>query len=146
MIQPWCDRQREALRAFRQAIIARARRERDVTDGAHSRQRATEQRYATEKARVDGEFAGGQADALARAEQTRQEIQERQTRERGKLKREYQKGKEKLQQDYDAEKTRLETEFREARWTTNTVFQADKRVAKEQMLETMSGCKRLLKK
>jgi DNA segregation ATPase FtsK/SpoIIIE, S-DNA-T family len=146
MIQPWCDRQREALRAYRKAIVARASREREVADGAQSRQRSTEQRYAAEKARVDGEFAGAQADALTRAEQARQGMQERQDREREKLESEHRKGKEKLQEDYLTEKARLETEFREARWTTNTVYDSDKRVAKEQMLETMSACKRLLKR
>ena len=120
MIKPWCEQQREALRAFRQAIASRAKREREVADGAQSRQHTTEQRYAAEKARVEGDFAGAQAGALTRAEHSRQLMQERQQRERDKLQREHRKGKDKLQEEYLDAKHKLETEFREARWTTTT--------------------------
>ena len=41
---------------------------------------------------------------------------------------------------------KLEAEFRESRWTTNAVYEADKRTAKEQMQEAVVSCKGLLKK
>jgi DNA segregation ATPase FtsK/SpoIIIE, S-DNA-T family len=146
MIKPWCERQREALRAFRQAIVSRAGREREIAEGAQGRQHALGQRYAAEKERVEGEYAGAHADALTRAEEGRGHLHERQQRDRDKLEREYKKGKEKQEQEYLDAKAKLEAEFRDARWTTNTVYEADKRVAKEQMLEATAASKTLLKK
>jgi S-DNA-T family DNA segregation ATPase FtsK/SpoIIIE len=146
MIKPWCERQRDAIRAFRQAIEARARREREIAEGAVSRQLALDQHHAAEKERVEGEFAGAESGAVARAEESRRQLNERHERERDKLQREYRKGKEKHQHEYLEVKTKLETEFRDSRWTTSTMYDADKRVAKEQMLDAMNSSKGLLKK
>jgi S-DNA-T family DNA segregation ATPase FtsK/SpoIIIE len=146
MIMPWCERQREAVRAFRQAIVSRAGRELEIADGAQARQHGTEQHYAAEKERVEGEYAGAQADAVTRAEKSRRQLQERHKRECDNLQREKQKGKDKHLQEYAEAKAKLETEFRDSRWTTNAVFEADKRVAKEQMLEASTSCKTLLRK
>jgi S-DNA-T family DNA segregation ATPase FtsK/SpoIIIE len=146
MIMPWCERQREGVRAFRQAIVSRARRELEIADGAQGRQGGTQQHYAAEKERVEGEYAGAQANAVTRAEKSRRQLQERHKRECDNLQREKQKGKDKHLQEYAEAKANLETEFRDSRWTTNAVFEADKRVAKEQMLEALTSCKSLLRK
>ena len=115
MIQPWCERQREALRVFRQAITVRAGRESEVADGGHARQQATEQRYQVEKARVQGDLAGARAGAITRAELARQQLQQRSQRDTDKLQREHRKDKQKLLQNYLDAKLKLEAEFREAR-------------------------------
>src|ERR1043165_2502467 len=146
MIQPWSERQRQALRTFRQAIARRAERERVITQESHERQRTTELRYQTEKARVEGEIAAALAGALAHAEQSRQQLHERQEHELNNLQGEHLRSKDKLVQNDLEAKHKLESDFREARWTTSTVYDADKRVAKEQMQESMSACKNLLRK
>ncbi len=146
MIEPWSERQRQAVRAFRKAIATRAQREREVADGAHGRTQSEEQHHAAEKARVEGDYVAGQADAVASAAQTRRQLQDRHEREREKLEREHKKGRENHLQEYHDAKAKLENEFRESRWTTNAVFEADKRVAKEQMQESIISCKGLLKR
>ena len=62
MTTPWCERQRQALRDFRQAIAARAQREGEIAGEEQSRQRAAEQHYADEKKRVENEHASAQAE------------------------------------------------------------------------------------
>jgi hypothetical protein len=146
MITPWSEQQREALRAFRKAIAVRVQREREFVDGAKARQLDADDHYTREKARVEDEYAVAQADAVARADQTRKQMHERHDTERDKLEREHKKGGEKNRQKYTAVKTAMETEFRDSRWTTNTVYDADKRTAKDQMSESMTSCKNLLKK
>src|SRR5437870_3457684 len=93
MIEPWCEQQRQAVRAFRQAILERAQRESEIADGAQARLLAAEEHYGAEKERVEGEYAAAQADALARAERSRQQMQQRHDRERDKLEREHHKTK-----------------------------------------------------
>jgi hypothetical protein len=146
MITPWCERQREAVRTFREAIVSRASREREVADGAHDRLRRAQEHYAAEKDRVTREYETAQADAATRAEQSRRQLQDRHKKECDALQREKQKSKEKHLHEYVEAKTTLEAEFRDSRWTTNAVFEADKRVAKEQMLEAITSCKTLLRK
>ena len=146
MIEPWCERQRHALRAFRQAIVQRAQRECEIVEGQQARLRDTEQHYAAQKQRVEAEFTSGQAGALSRAENTRQRMQDRHAEELAQLEREVHDAKASTLVDYETAKAKLEADFKESRWTTTTVFEADKRVAKEQMQEAVTSCKSLLKK
>ena len=121
MTQPWCERQRLALRAFRQAILHRAQREHEITDEAHTRHHESEEQYADKKRRVENEFTGAQADALARAEQARVRLQDQHKESRKQLEREARKTKEEILKTYEEDKTKLETEFRNTRWMTRTV-------------------------
>ncbi len=146
MPKPWCERQREALHAFRKAIEARAQRERALVEGIESRTQAAEQRHGAEKKRLENEYAGAQAEAVTHAEQSRRRMQELHDERRAQIEREYKQAKDKLEQDYYQTKTKQEAEFRESRWTTTTVYEADKRVAKEQMTEATSSCKSLLRR
>jgi len=145
MTQPWCERQRLALRAFRQAIVQRARREREIADESHRRQSTTESQFSEKKQRVENEFTGAQAEALARAEQGRVQLQTRCKESRKQLERETRKAREEIQKAYTDDKTQLESEFRNTRWMTRTVYDEDKRVAKEQMREASASTKNLLK-
>ncbi|MSQ97321.1 MAG: DUF87 domain-containing protein [Gemmataceae bacterium] len=146
MMQSWSEQQRLALRAFREAIVRRAERERAIADEAKTRHGDTEQQYAADKDRVAAEYATAQADAVAHAEGSRQDLQGRQAREHEKLEKEYKKINKKHLEAYVEAKAKLGAEFKESRWTTVTVFDADKRVAKEQMAEATISCKAVLKK
>src|SRR6185369_16484304 len=96
MTKPWSDRQREALAAFRQAIVVRAQREREVVEGRQSRETAAEERYAAEKERVDNEYAAAQTNAVTGAEQTRRRLQTKHDEERRAMSKEYRHAKEKI--------------------------------------------------
>ncbi len=146
MTTPWCERQRQALRVFRQAIVRRATCEREVAEEAHTRTQTAEERYAEEKQRIENEHTGAQADALAHAEQARLGMQERHGAARKQLDREYVRVRDARVKEYDDAKASLEAEFRDARWTTRTVYDADKRVAREQLNEATASSKALLKK
>ena len=146
MTVPWCERQREALAAFRQAIATRAQRERAIVAEEKDRTAGSEQHHIDEKKRVEDEYAGAQAEALTHAEQLRRKMQELHHEQLAQIEREYRQGKDKVLQDYYETKASQEAEFRESRWTTTTVYEADKRVAKEQMMEAMGSCKIVLRK
>lgn len=146
MTMPWSERQRQALRAFRQAIVRRAQREREIANEAQDRQSSTQEHYHTERQRVENEHTAAQADALARAERARSEMRRRHSDEKKQLEREHRRTREALVKDYTSAKANLETDFRDTRWTTRTVYDADKRVAKEQMSELVHSSKVLLKK
>ncbi len=146
MAELWCEQQRHALLTFRKAISERARREREIADEEHSRSRAADQHHTTRKNKVEGVHAAALSEALARAEATRQETHDRHERERDSLRQEHESARETHLGEYAKAKDKLETEFRESRWTTGAVYEADKRVAKEQMLEAMASCKELLRK
>src|SRR5204862_672142 len=100
MIKPWCERQRQALRAFRQAILIRAQREREIAEGAQTRQIGQEEHYAAEKQRVEDEHAGAQAQALTRSEHTRKLMQDRHAEANAQIEREYHEAKAKHTRDY----------------------------------------------
>ena len=146
MTTPWCERQRQALRAFRQAVSARAQREAEIAAEELGRQRGAEQHYAAEKKRVENEHAGAQAGTLSRAEHARQRLQAQHQKRAADTERDYGLAREKQMHEYNTTKNKLEAEFREARWTTTTVYEADKRVAREQMQEAITSCKELLRK
>src|SRR5262249_5231560 len=122
MTKPWCERQREALTAFRQAIVVRAERERALAEGIQSRTRAVEQHHAADKKRVDSEHAGAQAEAVTQVEQSRDKLQDVHAERRAQIEREYQQTKERVLRDYGDAKNKQEAEFRESRWTTTTVY------------------------
>src|SRR4051794_2743766 len=107
MTQPWSEQQRQAIRGFRQAIVARVQREREIADGAQSRQQATQQHYEAERNRVQKHYARGEAEAVTRAEVARLQMKEHHERERQKLQREHQKGKAKILHDYNEAKVKL---------------------------------------
>src|SRR5436190_1081973 len=146
MTQPWCEQQRIALRAFRKAIAIRSEREHAITAEEQRRRQGTAEHYAAEKERVESAFTHAQSEALAQAEQTRTALEQRQQKERRDLKREYVSLKQEITGEYSANKETLEAEFREARWSTHSIYDADKRVAKEAYFEAQSKCKGQLRK
>ncbi len=146
MIQLWCEQQRQALLSFRQAIAERARRETEIANEEQSRTRTVEQHHTTRKQKADSVHAAAQSDALSRVEMNRRQTLERHEREREELQQEHEAAREAHLAEYREAKAALEAEFREARWTTGAVYEADKRVAKEQMLEAMASCRELLRK
>ena len=145
MIQPWCDRQREAVRAFRTAVASRAEREAALAEELENRLRNTEETGSAEKNRVEDEFAAAQAAALQTADESRRRLHDSHLHQRAQLDREFLDAKEDYLAGYSQEKVKLEAEFRDSRWATTTQYDADKRVAKEQMTEAMTKCKSLLK-
>ena len=138
MITPWCEQQREAVRAFRKAIALRAQRE--ARDRRRRAGPATRRGQALR--RGEGPRRRGIRRRPGRCALTRGTIARQTARtsrgERAKLQREYKKGKEKNRDHYLEAKAKHETEFRDSRWTTSTVYDADKRIAKEHMMEEVA--------
>ena len=130
------------MTAFRQAIVSRPSA--NAKSPRPANREATPNPFASEKAR--NAYAAAQTDALTGAEQTRRRLQTQHEENRRKNSHEYRKAKEKILKDYSEAKANQETDFRESRWTTTTVYEADKRTAKEQMSEAMSSCKTILRK
>src|SRR6185369_11171492 len=99
------------------------------------------QHYAKSKKRVESEFTSAQAQALTRGEQTQQKLKAAHDEKRASLDREYRQNRDRILSEYQETKGKQEADFRESRWTTTTIYEADKRVAKEQMAEAMTSCK-----
>src|ERR1700722_13879231 len=100
MSKPWCERQREALHAFRKAIEARAQRERALIEGIESRTPTAEECHIAEKKRVENEYAVAQAEAVTHAEQSRRRMQALHDEQRAQIEREHKQAKDKIEQDY----------------------------------------------
>ena len=141
MTVPWSERQRTALRAFREAIAVRAQREEEIRAGLAERTRAADQEFRELKESLQDASTAALAQTQARAEQSRQEVEARHIQNKNKATDEFSAARGAAARIYGEDKTRLVAEFEEARWTINTVYESDKKVAREQLAEADQSLK-----
>ncbi|MCI0683579.1 MAG: AAA family ATPase [Gemmataceae bacterium] len=135
--RPWSERQREALRTFVRASSARAQKEAEIQNGFAGRAQA-----------IDAELREAQASLEAEYLQSREQLAQAFDERQDAMKLEYQqqvtatseelyRHKDEARSRYRTAKDALFQEFKESRWTTQTVFEADKKVAKDNMVLAM---------
>jgi hypothetical protein len=146
MTEPWIDRQRTALRAFREAIAIRARREEEIATGSADRTRQAEQDFAKSKESLREALMNGQAAAQARAVVTREQVDTRFQDATQRAQADQSAAKQSAVREYADGKTALAGEFQEARWTIDTVYESDKKVARDQLMEAEKSCKDAVEK
>jgi hypothetical protein len=146
MIQPWGEKQRAALRAFREAVAVRARREEEIAVGSEARTREVEQEFQRAREAVEAAAAQAQGEAQGRAEMARQEAESRHDAEQKQADVNFGTAKHTAVREYRDAKAGLEREFQEARWTIDTVYESDKKVARDQLADAEKSCKDAVEK
>lgn len=135
--RPWSERQREALRVFVRAAALRAQKESEIQNGFAQRSHAMDNELQIIQQQLEDEFLQAR-EQLAHAFEARQDemrlaYQQQVTQNSDELYR----VKDEARARYSAGKESLVHEFKESRWTTHTVYEADKKVAKDNMVLAM---------
>ncbi len=146
LIRPWSERQRESLRELRAAVERRAKLEEQTSQEFQSQSQATESDYAAEKERIETTFTQAQSDATVRGEQATVDLQNHYTEQRDAALNEYRRAKHDASHGYSLSKTTLQAEFEESRWTTSTLYDAEKKTARDQLQAQHRACRTLVSK
>jgi hypothetical protein len=146
MIETWSERQRAALRAFREAVAVRAVREEEIAVGTAERTRGADVEFRQTKDALRDALAQAQAAAQTKAADSRREVQTRKEETKVRAQTEFTTAKQNAVREYNDGKHALETEFQEARWTIDTVYESDKKVARDQLADAEKQCKDAVEK
>ena len=76
MIEAWSEEQRSALRAFREAIALRARREEEISSGIAERIRQADQEFHQARETLRESLSQAQTQLEARITQQRQDVED----------------------------------------------------------------------
>src|SRR6516165_8507838 len=126
MTQPWSERQRTALRSFREAVSVRARREQEIATGTAERTREAEEQFHAAKEMLRESLAAAQTEAAAKYERSRQQVDQHHEEAKQKADADFAVARHSAVREYLDNKRALQGEFEEARWTINTVYDSDK--------------------
>jgi hypothetical protein len=146
MIETWSERQRTALRGFREAIALRARREEEIANGTTERTRDADDDFVRAKESLHDRLTAAQAAASSKADAARQLVESRHQENKQRTDNDFGAAKQTAAREYTEGKTALEAEFEEARWTINTVYESDKKVARDKLTEAEKSCKDAVEK
>jgi hypothetical protein len=141
MTQPWSERQRTALRSFREAVSVRARREQEIATGTAERTREAEEQFHAAKEMLRESLAAAQTEAAAKYERSRQQVDQHHEEAKQKADADFAVARHSAVREYLDNKRALQGEFEEARWTINTVYDSDKKVARDQLAEAEKSLK-----
>jgi hypothetical protein len=128
------DRQRAALRDLKQAAADRARAEADVEAGFLARNSAAESDFQIACRQIEATRAIAQTAAHELFQEAKSTILRRFDEEHGSTSRAYNALRQKVIAQFDADKARHEADFKETRWATKAVLEADKKVAQDQVV------------
>src|SRR5438445_5028139 len=136
--QPLSERQRSALRDLVRHAAARAQDEHEIEAAFRAGSEAAEREHRQACDRLQAQFDA----ALNGADRVREEARTRitgqfETEHRGAAA-EYSAAKHKANYLLTTAKEKLEADFKESRWTITTIFDSDKKVAKEQYAATQT--------
>lgn len=142
--RPWSERQRASLRALRRALRDRAQREADVARAYRERSQATEHEFNAARQHLEEVLAAAQAEALGWIEDGGRQLQERFDGIRQTVQNEHGQQKSRILAEYGRDKQKLLTETQEARWTTNAQFEADRKVARDLLVDRQRSSKAMV--
>jgi S-DNA-T family DNA segregation ATPase FtsK/SpoIIIE len=143
--RPWIVRLRESWNALRQQASIRAERERRLPTELKQRLAQAEQEFAAARDEAEETFKRGQEEAEMLADSEREMLQENAAQQAKETKAEYKRIKSEITLNYRRQREEVENEFKETRWTLGTVFEADKKVAKDQLRQASLDSQALLK-
>ncbi|MBX9678174.1 MAG: hypothetical protein K2X38_05370 [Gemmataceae bacterium] len=143
--RPWIVRLRESWSALRQQASVRAERERRLPAELKQRLAQAEKDFAFARDEAEETFKRGQEEAEMLADSEREMLQENAAQQAKQTKAEYKRTKQEIGLSYRRQKEETENEFKEIRWTLVTVFEADKKVAKDQLRQSSLDSQALLK-
>jgi hypothetical protein len=146
MIETWSERQRTALRGFREAIAIRARREEEIAAGTAERTRDADDEFLRAKDSLRDALTAAQAAARAKADAARELVETRHQENKQRSENDYTAATQTAVREYTEGKANLQAEFEEGRWTINTVYESDKKVARDHLEEAEKSCKEAVEK
>jgi S-DNA-T family DNA segregation ATPase FtsK/SpoIIIE len=146
MIEPWSERQRSVLRTFRESIAIRARREAEIAAAIAERTQDAEQTFREAKDSLRDALTAAQAQAQAKYDQASQESEDAHQQSQERADAEFAAARQAAVREYIDGKRALEAEFAESRWTINTVYESDKKVAREQLVDAERSLKEAVEK
>jgi hypothetical protein len=129
------DRQRAALAELRRLAAGRAHLEAETEAGFKTRNEAAGREYHEACRRIEAAFASAQAAADQEFQDTTTRIAREYEDEYAACTRALGALRLKTSTEYENAKEKLEGEFKEARWTIKAVYEADKKIAAEQLEE-----------
>jgi S-DNA-T family DNA segregation ATPase FtsK/SpoIIIE len=130
----YSDRQRAALRDLTQLCGERARAEAESKEQFATRNQAAE-RELQETQRSIHALTGSELAAAQNAfQETTRIVTQRVHQEHGSLSMEYVNTKQKTEEVFAHDREQTEAEFKEAQWTITTVYESDKKVAKDTLV------------
>lgn len=141
MSQPLSERLRQVLRDFRALAGARARLEAATESEFRQRSEAVERVWQSEQKRIDKAHTEGTAAAQEQAARTRARIEAQLRDEDQRARAEYERAKKEALHGYAVARENTEAEFKEARWTIGTLYEAGKKVARDQLQEAQLRAK-----
>src|SRR4051794_34968696 len=121
----WSERQRQAWRAFLEAVQLRSRREAEIRTGFAARTEEIDQSYQADKTKLEGDQQTELENFELKKAEAIDTLGGKYDAALAKGKSEYQGLKQKAVEDYNTSRAELEAEFKEARWTLGTIREAD---------------------
>lgn len=129
---PYSDRQRAALRAIIAEGAARAILEEDTAAGFAARQTAAESEFQEAQGKIQGLYEAARQAAERQLQDSRQRVAEQAGHDLHEATQDHATVQHKSNYQYTTSKEKIEGDFKESRWTITTIYDSDKKVAKEQ--------------
>ncbi len=144
--RPWSERQREALRTFVRQASLRAQKEAEIQNRFAHKAQALDKEFHDAQERCEVEFLETREQLAQAFEANQQSMQLAYQQQVTKTSDELYRLKEKTKARYGSAKDDLFHEFKESRWTTHTVYEADKKVAKDHMTAAIRKARNTVEK
>jgi hypothetical protein len=129
------DRQRDALQELVRAAAERARAEADVDTSYRAAKEAAVADLKAAQERLQADLAAAQEAAVQEFQESTRAVTAHFEETYNTASRELSAARLKARSDFDAAQGQAETDHKEARWATSTVFEADRKVAKDKLVE-----------
>src|SRR5262245_49862457 len=135
---PYSNRQRAARRAIRAEGAARAILEEDTASGGQARQAAADAEFHEAEKKVQGLYEAARLAAEHQLQDARQRIADQASHDLHEATQDHATAQHKANYQYTTSKEKIEGDFKESRWTITTIYDADKKVAREQSAQAES--------
>lgn len=135
--KPWSERQREALQTFVRQAALRAQKEAEIQARFLQRSKALDQEFHDTQQRLEADFLQSREELAAAFEADQQALLLAYQQQVTQTSDEHYQLKAEAKSRYASAKEELFREFKEARWTTHTLYEADKKVARDDMMLAM---------
>jgi len=145
MIVTLHDRQRQAIRDFKQAVAHRSNRELDVDIRFRDGTLDNERNEQTAQSRIESAFRGDRAALDKQIDETRTRMLAHYDQEHGRLEQELADKKRAAIATYVETRQTSEAEFKDARWTILTMHEADRKLARNHFVDAQRKSKDALK-
>src|SRR6516225_6563928 len=133
---PLSERQRSALRELVLLSASRAQAETDTEAASKARTETADQEFQEAQRKIQNLFDAALAAAERQAQDARLRIGAQHDQDMAQATAEFNRAQAKARHMHTTAKEKLEADFKESRWTISTIYDADKKVAKEQRTTT----------